>query len=142
MHIRRIVPAGGLLAALALAPGCISQSDEEVTGLPNTGELRIQYTINGQVDESVCGQIGADRVQLVVFVDGANYARANVPCENFAVSLDLPADTYDATVTLVDAAGNPVSDVAQLSAVRLEPGGTVRSVDFQTTTPTGTPPAQ
>lgn len=94
-----------LLLALALAaPGCVVVADE-----PSTGVLTVRWSIEGTFAPAACSAHRAASAQIV-----ASSVTVRAACTTFAASVQLPRGLQLVSVSLVDAAGQPVTTAIQL----------------------------
>jgi len=94
-----------MLLALALAaPGCVVVADE-----PSTGVLTVRWSIERTFAPAACS---AHRAQSARIAAGTIAVQAS--CTAFAASVQLPRGLQQVSVSLVDAAGQPVTTTIQL----------------------------
>ncbi|WP_437717300.1 hypothetical protein WMF45_13305 [Sorangium sp. So ce448] len=75
------------------------------------GFVTVQWSIEDKTDAAQCKARGATAVELVLINTKSNeVTRQVVPCERFDASVQLVADDYVGTLSLVDDNGKPVSD--------------------------------
>ncbi|WP_437727145.1 hypothetical protein [Sorangium sp. So ce861] len=75
------------------------------------GFVTVQWAIEDQTDASRCKAYGASAVELVLINTENNHVtRQVVPCERFDTSVQVTADDYVGTITLLDENDRPVSE--------------------------------
>jgi hypothetical protein len=124
--------------ALALS-GC-ALSIEPPEGSPPTpivlpagsGSVTVRWVVAGAANPATCDAFGATDLELVVYdASGRPVTRQIAACGTFGLSIPLREGTYSAEVTLLDAAGNPVSTTKNLDAIEVISGTDLAiDVDF------------
>ncbi len=108
-RFRTLMAAAVLALAPPVAVGCIFVHDDTSPRVV-TGTVTIRWSVESSFDPGACGFHRADRMEIVVRDDlGRVVTQTNPPCSAFNTTLELPAGRYAASLTLLDAASNPVS---------------------------------
>lgn len=126
---RSRMPALVVIAGLPMS-GCFIVSD--AAPAPLLGTLSVEWTIEGGRDPLDCVDLGADRLELVIFdVRGVFVDELEPFCESFGVSLELYEGRYFADATLVDSFDRAATVTEPLDALDVLAGtDLVVSVDF------------
>lgn len=95
-----------LLACALAAPGCVVVADE-----PPNGTLTVRWSVEGTFAPSACARRAAANAQIV-----ASGAAVRASCSAFAASVQLRRGLHRVSVSLLDAAGQPVSTTIELNA--------------------------
>ncbi|WP_437838521.1 hypothetical protein [Sorangium sp. So ce1153] len=75
------------------------------------GFVTVHWAIEDKTEAEQCKAYGAKAVELVLINTKDNHVTKQVvPCERFDASVQVTADDYVGTLTLVDENGKPVSD--------------------------------
>jgi hypothetical protein len=100
------------LAALATSSACIAEEP--------TGVLTTRWSIDSAFDDRLCADYYANQMELVVVdMSGYEVARANQPCEQFEMSVELPTGSYAADATLIGYDNAPVSTTLSLQPFQI-----------------------
>lgn len=132
MMLTRLFAAVPCLALCAAASGCIIVDDSQPQPAAGYGMLSVYWTLDGSASPSICSYYGVDRVDVALYdANGDHVIDAQPYCEDFGVSFDRVADAgYDVEVTLLDAAGSPLSDLVILPVDVWADEETVVDIDF------------
>jgi len=97
-----------------------------------TGDLTVTWTVAGTDDPGACDFYFADAAELAVYDSvGRLVADEFARCDDFALTLELAVDTYQADMLLVDVNDDPVSTTLPLDDLRVTDGTElVVDVDF------------
>ncbi|CAN92495.1 hypothetical protein predicted by Glimmer/Critica [Sorangium cellulosum So ce56] len=111
--MRSVYASAGLCAAMVVA--CTGETTGETrpggAHPEDMGFVTVQWSIEDKTDAAQCKARGATAVELVLINTKSNkVTRQVVPCERFDASVQLVADNYVGTLSLVDDDGRPVSD--------------------------------
>lgn len=103
----RWLQAPPLLVALALgAAGCEVHTHSRSYVVDDIGTLAVDWTLDDSFDPRACDDYGAHDLELAVYDDRDRVVdRLRVPCDDFAVAVDLPDDVYSIDATLLDRSG-------------------------------------
>jgi hypothetical protein len=86
-------------------------------------ELSVEWTIEGSTDPRACADYDVDHAYVTIEDDRGLVDEAEVSCEAFGYAAPpLPPGIYWATVTLRDASGYDLTDVAETDDHELPPG--------------------
>jgi hypothetical protein len=126
---KALAPAG-LFLCLGLMPGCFFVSDDDDDG-PPIGTLEVLWTIDGRTDSLDCVDLGADRLELLIY-DGRDLVDEVTPfCEDFGVSIDMFDGIYDGEARLIDSFDRPATLAEPLDAIDIISGTTLTiDIDF------------
>lgn len=96
------------------------------------GFVTVQWSIEERTDASQCKAYGANAVELMLINTENNHVtRQVVPCERFDASIQVTADDYVGTITLVDENGRAVSEPMPLGPFEVSgTDTTTRRVSF------------
>jgi hypothetical protein len=115
-----------LMAITAPALGCtvaISPAPPPIEVPASEGSMTVRWLVAGTTNPAQCDAYGATTVEVIIYDSSGNeFARANAPCDAFAVSVPLPEGTYSADVTLIDRASNARSVTKPLQAIQVVAG--------------------
>ena len=122
----------GLAVSACTGSGTVSTSPPPVVVVESTGQLTVTWTVAGEASSDVCFDFAVDATELTVWdSSGRLVADEFANCEDFALTLELPVDTYQADLILVDVNDNPVSTTLPLDDLRVTPDSElVVDVDF------------
>ena len=122
----------GLAVTGCSGSGTVTTSPPPVVVVEATGQLTITWTVAGEASSDVCFDFGADATELTVWdSSGRMTADEFANCEDFAITLELPVDTYQGDLLLVDVNDDPVSTTLPLDDLRITPDSElVVDVDF------------
>lgn len=99
---RQAVFAAVLL--IFLCGGCGDDDDD-------IGHVTVEWSVAGMADPQACDRVGADRVEITFLSqDGSFVDEVEASCQDFTTTFDFPEGTYDITVRLITAQGEPVSN--------------------------------
>lgn len=115
-----------LLTLAGVVSGCGGETEVLV---PNQGRLTLTWSVESSQSGSACTAVDADHIEIVVFdAFGRQIDVVDANCEDFVVSIDLPAGTYSVDATLVDSADRSASTTLPIDNLRVT-GGTELIVD-------------
>jgi hypothetical protein len=121
---QKVVWIGSAIWLAAALPGCVvdTTADDVIVVPERTGILTVATTIDGDTNPNACAYWGVDYLELIIYDSfGREFVDAEAPCEDFAVSVELPRGDYSADATLIEASGAPVSVTLPLDALRVTP---------------------
>ncbi|WP_437638538.1 hypothetical protein [Sorangium sp. So ce854] len=110
------------MAAICAATlvACMGQGDDETQpgetqpGEPQPEEMgfvTVQWAIEDRTEADQCKAYGAQAVELLLInTENNQVTRQVVPCERFDTSVQVTADDYVGTITLLDGNGKAVSE--------------------------------
>jgi hypothetical protein len=107
------------LASLLLATACADHTTVITVG---QGTLIVDWTIDDSKDPGQCRQGGTTTIDVTVRSSSGRSRGYQASCEAFATSIDLPADSYDATAVLIDDAGNDRTTPVDINPFRIRAG--------------------
>jgi hypothetical protein len=126
-----------VLAALAFAcMGCrvaIVDDDYDYRWRDDDlGTLTLEWSVDDSFDRDACDDFGADYLELIVYdFRGRTAAEYEPRCDDFEVSIDLPADEYSIDATLIDRRDRTVTTTVALDDVDVYDGDeTLLQIDF------------
>lgn len=98
-----------------MAVACMDRGEEQ--GEPGQREpekmgfVTVQWSIENETSPERCTAYGATAVELMLInADNNEVTRQVVPCERFDTSVQVAADDYVGTLTLLDDNGKAISD--------------------------------
>jgi hypothetical protein len=115
----------GLCLALTslLGTGCFIDVRGEPHRRPSraTGDITVEWTVDGRADPRACSRYGGRNAEfeLLVYQGGREVMRQTAPCDEFRMTIELPADDYTAYATLVDRNENPLTSTLPLEDVEI-----------------------
>jgi hypothetical protein len=121
----------GLLALIA--SGCSSSNND------NAGTLQQGWTIEGTTNPAACTQVSAAQMRLVI-LDQNNVVSATqfASCTDFTIAVSLPAATFSAAATFLNANGLAVSRTLVVPSFNVFVGQTtVQNINFTVSDFTG-----
>jgi len=119
MHVLKILGTMALIAASAMTSGCIVEADYDEPP-PDYGRLTVFYTIEGTTDPSTCDYYGVTDAELIIYnIRGAVVLEQYETCYDFQIGARLSEGTYDADLTLVDAANRARSVTKPLESLNI-----------------------
>jgi hypothetical protein len=120
-----------LVISCAFVLAITACGDDDDDDIP-TGTLQQSWTIAGAKNPDSCTRYNAAQMRLVAIGPGAVVqATQFTPCNAFQTTLTLPANTYTAAATFLDANGVAVSQTLNVSAFFIaEDLTTIQNVDF------------
>ncbi|WP_437281230.1 hypothetical protein WME90_11920 [Sorangium sp. So ce375] len=96
------------------------------------GFVTVQWSIEDKTDAAQCKAHGATAVELVLINTKNNkVTRQVVPCDRFDASVQVVADDYVGTISLVDEDGRPVGEPLAVGPFEVSGSeSTTRKVSF------------
>jgi len=113
-----------LVAALALVgfglSGCVVHTDDDPIVVSDYGYLDLSWTIAGSRNSSICAAYDVDVISVRVGSRTENWEEYyEAVCEDFATSIKLLADSYEADAVLLDPDGRTITTTVDLGYFRL-----------------------
>jgi hypothetical protein len=127
MSVRKLfgIFTGCAIAAFSCAGCSVEAGLDTGVSVPavDKGTLTVDWSIAGYQDAEACDDFDVDEFELIVFDDiGRPFTTTTAPCEEFAITVELPEGYYSADATLTDSSANAVTVTKPLDDIDVTSG--------------------
>jgi hypothetical protein len=100
----------------------VSVADGGRGGYDYDSTITVEWTIDGSQSSGACADYRVDYAHVSIDNPDGFFYEDDIPCEDFGVDIDLPADTYWVTVQLFDSRDVPATRTARTDGRPVRPG--------------------